>query len=47
MTYDFPNSKTVQLLSDKEKKVTLSTFLDCGKILIQIAHRFFILFSAR
>jgi hypothetical protein len=42
MTYAVPHSKTGILLSDRNKKVSLSTFLDNGKILVQIAHRFFI-----
>lgn len=42
MTYKLPDSKTQILLSDKNKSVKLSTFLDNGSVLVQIAHRFFI-----
>jgi len=35
-----PDNKTNVLINDIDKKVDLSTFLQDGKILVKIAHRF-------
>ena len=39
-SYQFPDSTQISLINDHDNKIEFTTFMDDGKILMKVGHRF-------